>query len=443
MTERYRVSGTTAEAVAASVERGVQVGALAPGAALPPVRTLAADLGLSPATVAKAYQELRRRGVVATAGRAGTRIRPRPSVQPRTALLLAPAHGALDLASGSPAPSLLPDLGPALARLSRARLPVEGYRSGMLPELRERAAGRLGADGLRLEDGALTVTAGALDGIERLLTAHLRPGDAVAVEDPGWSALIDLVAALGLEVLPVTVDDEGPTVAGVRGALARGAKALVVTTRAQNPTGAAVGAVRARALRSELAGADVLLIEDDHAAELSPVPLHPLAGATSSWAFVRSTSKPYGPDLRFAVLAGDEATVARVEGRMRLGAGWVSTVLQRLVVELWDDDACTRTVADARQQYAERRAALVAALGRRGIEAHGRTGINVWVPGVDETRVVAALRDRIAVAPGALFRLSSGPGVRVTVAALPRDRVEEVADALADAVGAGGRTVTV
>ncbi|WP_188037509.1 aminotransferase class I/II-fold pyridoxal phosphate-dependent enzyme, partial [Actinotalea sp. JY-7885] len=348
--------------------------------------------------------------------------------------------GVLDLASGAPDPRLLPDHGAALARVAAAAGAPAGYRdAAMLPELHALATGRLRRDGVPVD--ALAVTSGALDAIERLLQAHLRPGDRVAVEDPGWANLLDLVAALGLEPVPVRVDEDGPTPDGLRTALARGARAVVVTARAHNPTGAAIGSRRSAALRAELARRpDVLLIEDDHAAELSPVPLHALAGATTSWAFVRSVSKPYGPDLRLAVVAGDEATVARVVGRMRLGSGWVSTLLQRLVVELWTDPGTSAAVARARDTYAARRSALVAALARHGVPASGRTGVNVWVPVRDETRAVTALRDRgVAVAPGARFRLASPPGVRITVGPLGEDDVEPLAALVAEALTAPGR----
>ncbi|TWH68976.1 aminotransferase class I and II [Micromonospora olivasterospora] len=284
------------------------------------------------------------------------------------------------------------------------------------------------------------MTGGTLDGIERLLAAHLRPGDAVAVEDPGWANLLDLVAALGLRPIGVPVDDEGPAPAGVTAALAAGARALVVTSRAQNPTGAAVSADRAAELRALLAGRpDLLLIEDDHVAELARVPLHPLAGATPAWAFVRSVSKPYGPDLRLAVLAGDEATVARVAGRARLGAGWVSTVLQRLVLALWRDPATAGLVRRAAESYDRRRGALLAALAARGLPAHGRTGINIWLPVPDETGALTALRDAgWAVAPGALYRIAAEPGLRITVSPLDDADVGPLADAVAAAVRPDG-----
>jgi DNA-binding transcriptional MocR family regulator len=431
------VAGSTAAEIAASVETGVRNGVLPAGAALPAVRTLAGRLAVSPATVAKAYQTLRQRGLVETAGRNGTRVRARPPVAAqRSALRVPPPPAVLDLSAGEPDSRLLPPPGPHLAAVAgQVPNPIGYAAAGVLPELAELARARLIADGVPAD--AVTVTGGALDGIERLLAAHLRPGDPVAVEDPGWANLLDLVAALGLQPVGVPVDGEGPIPAGLRAALARGARALVVTTRAHNPTGAAVTRARAAALRAVLADhPDVLLIEDDHAAELAPVPLQPLAGATRAWAFVRSVSKPYGPDLRLAVLAGDEATVARVAGRMRVGAGWVSTLLQRLVVRLWQDPAVGERVAGARDSYERRRRALLGALAERGVPAHGRTGINVWVPVPDETRAVTLLRDAgYAVAPGSLYRLATGPGIRITISPLADEDIAPLADAVAHAVG--------
>jgi DNA-binding transcriptional MocR family regulator len=432
----YQIGGGTAAEIAASIETGVRTGALPAGAGLPAVRALADRLAVSPATVAKAYQGLRQRGLVETAGRKGTRIRARPPVAAhRSGLRLPPPPGALDLSAGDPDHRLLPPLGPHLAALAEhTGTPIAYPTEGVLPDLADAARARLAADGIPA--GEITVTSGALDGIERLLAAHLRPGDPVAVEDPGWANLLDLVAAHGLHPVGVPVDDQGPTVAGLHVALAAGARALIVTTRAQNPTGAALTPTRARALREALqARPDLLLIEDDHAAELAPVPLHPLAGATRTWAFVRSASKPYGPDLRLAVLAADDATLARVAGRMRFGAGWVSTVLQRLMLRLWQDPNVTEQIAAARDNYERRRRALREALAERGLPTHGHTGINVWVPVPDEIHTVTGLRDAgYAVAPGSLYRLATPPGIRITVSPLADKDIAPLADAVSRAV---------
>ncbi|MFD9082644.1 aminotransferase class I/II-fold pyridoxal phosphate-dependent enzyme [Streptomyces erythrochromogenes] len=437
MLGEYRIAGRRTSEIAASVEAGVASGELPPGSLLPPMRELAGVLGVNPNTVAAAYRTLRERGVIETDGRRGSRVRARPASTPRDALRMVVPAGVRDIAEGNPDVSLLPALDGALAAaaLRHGRTPTLYGADPVAPDLARLARADFDADGV--PPGPVAVTSGALDAIERVLAAHVRPGDAVAVEDPGWGGSLDLVPALGLRVLPVAVDDDGPQADALARALAAGARALVVTSRAQNPTGAAVGAQRAAELRELLARhPGVLLIEDDHGHGIVDLPVHPLGGVTRHWVMIRSTAKAYGPDLRLAVLTGDEVTLDRVRGRQRLGPGWVSRLLQHAVVELWTSHAVDRTAVA--RAYGERRDALVEALRERGVRAHGRTGLNVWVPVADETVVVTRLLAAgWGVAPGAIFRVEAGPGVRLTVSQLAVAEVPVLADAVAAAVRPG------
>ncbi len=410
-------------------------GELQPGQVLPPMRELAVELGVNANTVAAAYRILRERGVIETAGRRGSRVRAKPATTGRESIRVEAPEGVRDVSNGNPDPALLPPLAPAFAAAAEQndREPVLYGDAPVDPELARLARAGLDAEGV--PDGPLAVASGSLDVIERVLAAHLKPGDTVAVEDPGWGSLLDLVPALGLRTVPVGVDDEGPLADDVRRVLEAGARALIVTDRAQNPTGAAVSATRARALRSVLRGhPETLLIEDDHGHGIVDLPLHPLTGITRHWAFVRSVAKAYGPDLRLAVLTGDPVTVDRVRGRHRLGPGWVSRITQRAVARLWADGVLdTSAVAAA---YRARRDLLIDALAERGVEAHGRSGLNVWIPVPDETGAVARLLHAgWAVAPGARFRMGAPPGIRITVATLEENEVGSLANAVAAAVG--------
>ncbi|MER6457295.1 aminotransferase class I/II-fold pyridoxal phosphate-dependent enzyme [Streptomyces sp900105245] len=434
MLGEYRIQGRGAAEIAAGVERAVGAGELQPGQPLPPMRELAAQLGVNPNTVAAAYRILRERGVIETAGRRGSRVRPKPATTGREELRVEVPAGGRDLSTGNPDPALLPRLAPALAAAAEQgdHRPVLYGDDPVDAELVRLARAEFDADGL--PTGPVTVTSGSLDAIERVLAAHLRPGDAVALEDPGWGSALDLVPALGLRPVPVGVDDDGPRPDDLRRALESGARALIATDRAQNPTGASVTASRAHDLRAVLrAHPETLLIEDDHGHGIVDLPLHPLAGVTRHWAFVRSAAKAYGPDLRLAVLTGDGVTVDRVRGRQRLGPGWVSLLLQRAVVRLWADGAVDR--AAVAQSYGARRNALVDALATHGVAAHGRSGMNVWVPVPDETGAVARLLQAgWAVAPGARFRLASPPGTRITVSPLTPEDITPLATAVATAV---------
>src|ERR1700724_3045350 len=102
------IRGTGAESIASDVEEAISTGALAPGAELPPIRQLAAQLGINANTAAPGYRLRRERGAVESAGRRGTRVRDRPATTPRSLQGIATPPGARDLSSGNPDPALLP-----------------------------------------------------------------------------------------------------------------------------------------------------------------------------------------------------------------------------------------------------------------------------------------------------------------------------------------------
>src|SRR5260370_41063686 len=132
---------------------------------------------------------------------------------------------------------------------------------------------------------------------------------------------------MGLAAVPVPVDDRGIRPDALAAALARGAGALIATPRARAATGAAWAAGRAAEIAEILRRHPATgVIEDDHAGPVAGVPAFSACAGRSAgparWVTLRSVSKSLGPDLRLAVLAGDEPTITRVPGRQPLGPGW-------------------------------------------------------------------------------------------------------------------------
>ncbi|MFE4311433.1 aminotransferase class I/II-fold pyridoxal phosphate-dependent enzyme [Streptomyces sp. NPDC056517] len=431
MAAQYSIEGTTAKGIAASVEWGVTEGGLSPGDALPPVRRLADELGVSPGTVATAYKDLRQRGLIVTRGRGGTVVAEVPSVASRRPPRV--PQGLVDLAGGHPDPAFLPVLRPP-----SSVNPVYGSHRAAprLAALEEVTRQWFARDGVPTRH--VTFAHGALDCIARLLSTELRPGDAVAVEDPGFHHLLDLVPALGLRMVPVTVDDEGLVPESLRAALRGGVRALVCSPRGQCPT----GAFFTRSRRDELVAVlrdfpEVLVVEDDHNADVGGAAAHTLAAAgLERWAQVRTVSKHLGIDLRWAGVACDAITLGRHDGRMLMTSGWVSHVLQETVVGLFRDSAVRALVADGEAAYTERRAALIDALGAYRIRAVGASGLNVWVPVRDESALVNGLRTQgWWVAAGARFRIAAPPAVRITTSTLAPEDAPRLAADFAEVLG--------
>lgn len=426
---RNVIRGSTAVEIAASIERALLAGTFKEEGRLPSIRSLSASLKVSPVTVAAAYKRLHDRGLTRGQGRGGTRLRPGPAGLTSSAGPALLDQRLVDLASGNPDPALLPSLASALRTVGE-----DHHLYGApphLPALAAFAAGEFAADGI--PSGAVCVTSGGLDAIERVLREHTRAGDHVVVEDPTFPALLDVLASLGVTPVPCGLDEEGPRPDSFARALGQGVRVAIVTSRAHNPTGAAITETRAADLSRLLRPRpETLLLEIDDAGAVSGAPLATLTGGRPAWAVVRSTSKFLGPDLRVAVMAGDALTIARVQRRQAIGVRWVSHLLQRVALALWSDPSSGRLLARAADVYAERRKALIEALAATGISAHGRSGLNVWIPVREETTTVQALAGRgWAVAAGERFRLQSPPAIRVTTAALTREDARRFAADLA------------
>jgi DNA-binding transcriptional MocR family regulator len=422
--KRNHVTGATATEIAHSIEQHARTADR--DEQLPTIRELAATLKVSPVTVAAAYRLLHARGLAIAHGRRGTRLRAQSTPQPPALRSTGPSEGVLDLTTGNPDPQLLPSLDAALRGLR-----ADTHLYGEPAELRSLiafASAEFDADGIPA--AAVTVTSGALDAVERVLREHTRAGDRVVVEDPTLPAFLDLIASLGLTPQPCAIDDEGLVPESFDRALSPQTSAVLVTPRAQNPSGAAMSARRAADLSRLLRRrSHVVLVEIDPAGPVSGVPAVTLAAQPPErWVSVKSTSKFLGPDLRVAVVAGDEMTIARVERRQALGVRWVSHLLQRLTLAMWSDPSTGRRLARAADVYSQRRQALIEALGAHKIAAHGGSGLNVWIPVREETATVQALAARgWGVAAGERFRVRSAPAIRVTTSALVPDEARRFA----------------
>jgi DNA-binding transcriptional MocR family regulator len=423
------VDGSSAVKLAAGLERLVRDGRCAPGSLLPPVRELAAALEVSPGTAASAYRVLKDRGVVAGDRRRGTRVLGEPKGREYAERPV--QAGEHDLRVANPDPALLLDLKPLFRAIDTK--PGAYGDVHLDPHFASRVRAHFTKDKVDAEH--LFVAGGAIGALQRALRACLAPGDKVAVEDPGFNEHHALVAAVGCTAAPVEVDDEGLLPKALEAALRSGARAVLTTARCQSPTGAAVTAKRAAALRAVLAARpDVAVLVDDYGAFLTDAPFADPVGKQARWLVVRSFNKALAPDVRVAAAVGDAQTIGRMRQQQWLGEGWVSPFLQSVCAQALDERA---TLAHAVTVYAQRREALLEALAARGITAHGRSGLNVWIPVDDEATVVAGLAGQgFHVRAGARYRLRAGPAVRITTARLPPSLAPRLADAFAQLLGA-------
>ena len=206
------VDDHSAKGIALALSAGIDRGVLRPGERLPPIRRVARDLQVAPATISAAWSQLARAGLPSRPTVvAALRCARRRSGRVATVARSTPHAGyRVDLSTGLPDPRLLPDLARRDAARATGRQQHSYLEEPVVPALRA-----------VLEESwpnpveALTVVDGAMDAHSQFVAAHLRFGDRVAVEQPCFPPLLDLLEMAGAVPIGVGYDAEGPVVADV------------------------------------------------------------------------------------------------------------------------------------------------------------------------------------------------------------------------------------
>ena len=443
----------------------ITAGRLRPGQRLPGTRALARSLGLNRNTVDAAYQEAVLQGWLEARASSGTYVArdlpghatpaaPRPAnrVSSGTATAGKPR---LSFSDGAPDVRLLPvaEIARALRRVLRGPdLRAAGsYGDPRGAEaLREQLAQHLAAHrGLPIGAQDVLVTRGSQMALFLAARALAAPGEAIAVEEPGYPLAADAFRAAGLRVVGVPVDGGGLSIPALERALEAepALRALHVTPHHHYPTTVTLGAARRVALLDLARRTGLALIEDDydHDYRFDGRPVLPLAaraGGEVQLVYVGSLSKLLAPGLRlgYAVAPSD------VLGRMADLRGAIErqgdVPLELAVAALMREGDLWRHLRKSRRIYEARRNVLcdllANRLGDRLAFAPPEGGLALWAgltEGNDAGRWSAAAGKRgLSVTPARAFCLDAAnapQAFRLGFAGLDEREMLEAVDLLA------------
>ena len=388
----------------------ISSGDVVPGYKLPPIRTLAEALGMSPAAVGQSWKVLRTKGIIETKTRGGSVVvGPQRSQRPvRFAQLSHSADDArVDLGRPRPDLALLPDLGAALAEVGLRRA---GLNHADPPPITQGLRDAVMTNWPFAADDVVAVHR-AIDGMEQTLMALVSRGDAVAVEDPTVPRVLDILDRIGARVISIGWHDDGPDPRELMRALHAGATTFVYQPNGHSPTGCAVTDEWLEQVAPLLRRSDALVVELDLFPLLHPVRKTLGTRMPEATTLVEGYSHSHGPDMQAAVVGGPREVIERVAQQIAYSHRWVSRVLQDTLASLLTSAEASTQVAHAAVEYQRRHALAREWFAARGFALAPQTSApSLWIPVVDDVAVAKRLAELgIGVLPASVFERRRAP----------------------------------
>ncbi|WP_232668668.1 aminotransferase-like domain-containing protein [Pseudonocardia sp. TRM90224] len=426
----------------------IAAGRLRPGDRLPTQRRFARDRGIAVSTASRVYGELVRRGLAAGEVGRGTFVRSgRPGADPA---LAEPQAARVDLELNFP---VLPEQGALLARSLDGLLRPDALGATLVPAVatgnpaaRAAAAGVLARPGWAPDPGQILFAGSGRQAIAAALAALVPVGGRLGVEALTYPVARGIAARLGIELVPLAMDDDGlrPDAVAAAGPL----KAVYLQPTVHNPLGVTMSPQRRREIAAVLEELDLPAVEDTIYAFLREGPPPLVSFVPDRTVVVDSLSKRIAPGLTVGYLVPPAPLVDRMAAALRSG-GWTAPSFALAAATRWATDGTLAEVQEAKRLDAAQRQRLVRER-LAGFALHADpAAYHCWwelpSPWRAETFVAAAARRGIAITPAAAFTPGTGhapnavrvalsvPPIPVLVAAL--DTLAELARGAPDADG--------
>jgi 2-aminoadipate transaminase len=438
----------------------IRSGELARGERLPATRELAGLLGLNRTTVSAAYDALETDGLIAGQVGRGSFVTGDggpPAAGVDWGTLLERGDGApagpsggfgsevasfvmsrpsrdlfplADFRASCEAVLARPDLGSILQLGSPSG--YEPLRRHLMEEARRQSLARPGDD--------LLITNGCQQALDLIGRVLLRPGDCVAIEDPAYTGLKNLLTGMGAQLVGIPVGPDGMEIAHLERVLERDRpRFVVVTSNFQNPTGATLSLPARRALLEAAHRAGVPVVENDAYGELryqgEALPAIKQLDEQGGTVLLRSFSKVSFPGLRVGWAIGPKPLIDRLRQSKESADLHTDQLSQAVLLDFAQSGRLDTHRVRVLLAGAERLAAALESCrrylpaGTRWTQPQG--GMNLWVrlpEPLDAGELLPrAQKEGVAYLPGRYFAVSrqEAGALRLSFAGLEPERIRE------------------
>jgi DNA-binding transcriptional MocR family regulator len=372
-------------AIADAIADDIQAGRLPALAKLPSLRTLAGDMGLHYTTVARAYAEAQRRGLVDSSRGQGTFVRGvRPLAPTRSPGFVGLVEMTMNLPPEPQDDALMQRMRAAMVRLAGDDDLHEllRYQEFGGTETDRRAGATWLAPRLPgLRPDQLIVCPGIQSALLALFSTLTRPGDTVCCEALTYPGVKAIAAQFGVRLLGLAMDDEGLLPDAFEHACRTQApKALYCNPTYLNPTTAVLSRARRIAIAQIARHHGIPIIEDDAYALLPSIAPPPLALHAPELVFyVSGMAKHVGAGLRVGYLvAPDGVQQKRLATTMRAMAIMASPLTTRLATR-WIHDGTAQAALLAIRAESQARQKLVSSLLPRSACQTKPEAFHLWL----------------------------------------------------------------